>query len=110
MSQTVGIKVFLIFLLDDRRIWIRVAQKHTVGTGSGNATLPSNFVSCETHSEYYYQCCESGMFIPDPTFFHPGSRMPTENYFFSLFFYFLQATIHLHQSLKIISHKEVAEQ
>ncbi len=21
------------------------------------------------------QCCGSGMFIPDPTFFHPGSRI-----------------------------------
>jgi hypothetical protein len=23
------------------------------------------------------QCCGSGMFIPDPTFFHPGSRIRT---------------------------------
>jgi hypothetical protein len=22
---------------------------------------------------FIYQCCGSGMFIPDPTFFHPGS-------------------------------------
>jgi hypothetical protein len=22
------------------------------------------------------QCCGSGMFIPDPNFFHPGSRVP----------------------------------
>jgi hypothetical protein len=22
-----------------------------------------------------YQCCGSGMFIPDPTFFHPGSEL-----------------------------------
>ncbi len=24
-----------------------------------------------------HQCCGSGMFIPDPTFFHPGSRIRT---------------------------------
>jgi hypothetical protein len=29
----------------------------------------------ETGSISYRQCCGSGMFIPDPTFFHPGSEL-----------------------------------
>ncbi len=86
-----------------------------IDTGSGNATLLSNFVSCETQPECYYQCCESGMFISDPTFFHPGSevfhrgsRMPTENNFSILVFLLFTryGTIHLHQSLKIKRHKK----
>jgi hypothetical protein len=24
---------------------------------------------------FFYQCCGSGMLIPDPNFFHPGSRI-----------------------------------
>jgi hypothetical protein len=31
-------------------------------------------------SYFQKQCCGSGMFIPDPTFFHPGSRIPDPNF------------------------------
>jgi hypothetical protein len=27
------------------------------------------------HKQFIMQCCGSGMFIPDPNFFHPGSRI-----------------------------------
>jgi hypothetical protein len=30
-------------------------------------------------ADYSRQCGGSGMFIPDPTFFHPGSRIPDPN-------------------------------
>jgi hypothetical protein len=26
-------------------------------------------------TDYYQQCCRSGMFIPDPNFIHPGSQV-----------------------------------
>ncbi len=33
-------------------------------------------VTCGTSS----QCCEYGMFVPDPNFFHPGSWIPDPNF------------------------------
>ncbi len=43
------------------------------------SSLPvSSGVFCKSTSrwsKYKYQCCGSGTFIPNPTFFHPGSRI-----------------------------------
>jgi hypothetical protein len=41
---------------------------------SQNAMAQAMKVTKSSSSSNNCQCCGSGMFIPDPTFFHPGSR------------------------------------
>jgi hypothetical protein len=50
------------------RIWIRGSMPLTDGSGFGPDADPDPAI---------FQCCGSGMFIPDPTFSHPGSRIRT---------------------------------
>ncbi len=45
-------------------------------TSSGRESLCICCFDCLLIINSFLQCCGSGMFIPDPTFFHPGSRIP----------------------------------
>jgi hypothetical protein len=59
----------------------------SVNTTQSTASLIQDFMECAETTptflldryQYYAQCGGSGMFIPDPTFFHPGSRIPDPN-------------------------------
>ncbi len=53
-------------------LWLLYDFYQCSGTASGSRT---------EGSESFWQCCGSGMFIPDPTFFHPGSWITDLNCF-----------------------------
>jgi hypothetical protein len=78
--------LFLLFLLDDRRIRIREVQKHMdpmdLDPQHCCKHMQTIHMSSKSNVCLLYectQCCGCGCLsrIPDPTFFHPGSRIRT---------------------------------
>jgi hypothetical protein len=62
--------------LADRHQGVR--EGCTRGGADLRTVLPPGAIHALPLSTYIiHQCCGSGMFIPDPTFFHPGSRILT---------------------------------
>jgi hypothetical protein len=46
----------------------------------GTTTTRKLLTETDNKKVYLQQCCGSGMFIPDPHFFHPGSELfPSHN-------------------------------
>jgi hypothetical protein len=66
----------------------KTIQTHETSRIRNTADPDTNFETClhnkwiwilpsKTNKNPQFQCCGSGMFIPDPTFFHPVSRIRT---------------------------------
>jgi hypothetical protein len=64
---------------DALKIQVEFASGTLYGLGLANyGRRQIRFITVSFYSknrQYFYQCCGSGMFIPDPTFFHPRSRI-----------------------------------
>jgi hypothetical protein len=65
----------------DPLLEVRSEQEVEVRERFLSSSTPVTCSSLHNKGQGYSQCCESGMFVPDPTFFHPGfkffpSRIP----------------------------------
>ncbi len=60
----------------EKSVQKRINRKIERGNGWPNAGQKGFHLNCRprsTNDPNFLQCCGSGMFIPDPNFFHPGS-------------------------------------